>query len=319
LDDGDLRELVARLCEAELIQQNIQSSSVTGGGAQEAADGGLDVRVKIVGDIPTPNFVPRKNTGFQVKKHTMVKSSCQREMEVDGKPKAILKELLVQKGAYIIVSGKDDCSDRMLSERLNGMKEAIASLPDKDDLHLDFYGRDRLSTWLKRHPSVALWVRSRLGKPLAGWRPFGRWAATPIDQNDEFLNDNHPCVTDANASLKDPKSAVDGIQLTRERLRKPRSTVRITGLSGVGKTRFAQALFETSVGLNALPTSDVIYADLGNDLTPTASELASYLIANDFATYLVLDNCPPDVHRILQKQVAASCAKLHLLTIEYDI
>ncbi|MCP4494016.1 MAG: hypothetical protein GY820_42945 [Gammaproteobacteria bacterium] len=35
LTDGDLRELVGRLCEAELIQQGIQPSSVTWGGAQE--------------------------------------------------------------------------------------------------------------------------------------------------------------------------------------------------------------------------------------------------------------------------------------------
>lgn len=319
LSDSDLRELVARLCEAELIQRGIQPSNVTWGGAQEAADGGLDVRVSNAVGTSTPNFVLRENTGFQVKKHTMGKSACQKEMEEDGRPKAILEELAARKGAYILVSGKDDCSDRMLSERLSGMKEAISSLPEKDDLHLDFYGRDRLSAWLRRHPSVALWARSCLGKPLAGWKPFGRWAATPPDQDDEFLIDNHPCVIDANSSSKDPKPVMDGIQLTRNRLRKSGSTVRITGLSGVGKTRFAQALFETHVGSDALPASDVIYADLGNDLTPTASELVSYLIANDFATYLVLDNCPPDVHRSLQKLVAASSAKLHLLTIEYDI
>lgn len=43
LNDADLREMVARLCEAELIRQEIQTSCVLWGGAQEAADGGLDV------------------------------------------------------------------------------------------------------------------------------------------------------------------------------------------------------------------------------------------------------------------------------------
>jgi hypothetical protein len=319
LDDGELRELVARLCEAELIHQGIQPSSVTWGGAQEAADGGLDVRIRSAVGISIPNFVPRENTGFQVKKHSMGKSACLKEMKEDGQPKAILEDLAAQKGAYIIVSGKDDCSDKMLSERLGGMKEAVTSLQDKNDLYLDFYGRDRLAAWLRRHPSVVLWARSRLGKPLAGWMPFGRWAATPPDQDDEFLVDDHPCVVDANSNSKEPKPVSEGIQLTRDRLRASGSTVRITGLSGVGKTRFAQALFEAEAGHDALPASDVIYADLGNDLTPTASELVTYLIANDFATYLVLDNCPPDVHRSLQKQVAASSAKLRLLTIEYDI
>ena len=161
-------------------------------------------------------------------------------------------------------------------------------------------------------------VRSRLDKPLAGWIPFGQWA-TPPEQDDKFLLDDHPCVIDVNSQRKEPMAIVDGIMLTRERLRGTGSTVRIIGLSGVGKTRFAQALFETDVGENALPATSVIYADLGDDITPTASELVSYLIANDFEAYLVLDNCPPDVHRKLQKQVSLNSAKLSLLTIEYDI
>ena len=45
LGDDDLRELVGRLCEAELVQGGLATSSVTWGGAQEAADGGLDVSV----------------------------------------------------------------------------------------------------------------------------------------------------------------------------------------------------------------------------------------------------------------------------------
>lgn len=319
LNDGDLRELVARLCEAELIQQGIPPACVTWGGAQEAPDGGLDVSIKDALGISSLGFVIRERTGFQVKKHTVGKASCQKEMQEKGEPKPVIAELAKHHGAYIIVSGKDNCTDKMLAERMEGMRSAVSTLTDKDQLHLDFFGCDRLSAWLRRHPSVSLWVRSRLGKPLAGWRPYERWAATPPDQNDDFLIDGHPCVTDTNSRAKESQSVSEGIQLTRNRLRPPGSTVRITGLSGVGKTRFAQALFESEVGKDALPHSDVIYADLGTDLSPPASELITYLIANDFANYLVLDNCPPDVHRNLQKQALAGHAKLRLLTIEYDI
>ncbi|MBB5189636.1 hypothetical protein HNQ50_000346 [Silvimonas terrae] len=319
LNDGDLRELVARLVEAELVQHGIPTSCVTWGGAQEAADGGLDVSVKSANGVSSTSFVPRERTGYQVKKHLMGKTACFKEMRGEDTPKAIIAELASQSGAYIIVSGYDDCSDKMLSERLEGMKNAVFPLTNKEQLHLDFYGRDRLCTWLRRHPSVALWTRSRLGKPLTGWRPYERWAATPPDQNDDFLIDDHPCVIDTSDSSKEPQPILAGIQLVRTRLETPGSIVRITGLSGVGKTRFAQALFETKIGDAALPHSEAIYADLGENLTPTASELVTYLIANDIAAYLVLDNCPPDVHRTLQQQVAANQAKLRLLTLEYDI
>lgn len=319
LGAADLRELVARLSEAEVIQQGRRSSCVTWGGAQEAPDGGLDVRIEDAGLASSNGFVPRGISGFQVKKHTMAGAACRDEMLEHGALRPVIAELADRNGAYIIVSGKDDCSDSMLASRLRGMAEAVALLPNKASLHLDFYGRDRLATWLRRHPSVALWVRARLGRPLSGWKPFGRWAATPPGQDDAFLVDDHPCVIDANSSAKDPMPVSEGIKLARDRLRRPGSAVRITGLSGVGKTRFAQALFEAEAGEEALSPASAIYADLGEDLAPTASELVSYLIANDHSVHLVLDNCPPDVHRQLQKQVSESSARLSLLTIEYDI
>lgn len=319
LSDGDLRELVARLCEAELTQQGIQSSCVSWGGAQEAADGGLDVVVRSPVRLPNPNFVPRENTGFQVKKSSMGKAACKSEMQDGDVVKPVIEDLAGREGAYVIVSGCDDCSLKMLTARLEGMKEAAGALKGKQKIHLDFYGRDRLSAWLRRHPSVALWVRTRLGKPLTGWKPFGRWAATPFNLQDDFLYDDHPCVIDMNSCLKEPQAVSEGIQLVRSRLRVPGSSVRVTGLSGVGKTRFVQALFEPAVGVEALPDNEVVYADLGSELAPSASELINYLIANDFTTYIVLDNCPPDVHRALQKQVGSADSKLRIITVEYDV
>lgn len=319
MDDGPLRELVARLAEAELREQGIPRSSVQAGGAQEAADGGLDVSVATTRPLERPAFVPCANTGFQVKKHSMSRKNCKKEMLDEGELRGSIKALADAKGAYIIVSGKDSCSATMHEERLAGMKEALGTYGAGGDLHLDFYGADRLALWLKSHPGVALWAREKLGKPLAGWRPYGRWASTPKADKDEFLADAHPCVIDGSSNDKTPMTVMDGIELARRRLRSGARAVRITGLSGVGKTRFAQALFEERVGDDALPATDVLYADLGEDLVPSASAVVTHLIANNLSSYVVLDNCPPQTHRSLQKQLSASAAPLHLLTIEYDI
>lgn len=319
LDDGQLRELVARLAEAELLEQGIPRSSVQAGGAQEAADGGLDVSVATVSPLQRPAFIPHASTGFQVKKHSMSRGSCRREMLEAGELKDSIKALADEKGAYIIVSGKDSCSATMYAERLAGMDEALKTYSAGTALHLNFYGADRLALWLKNHPGVALWAREQLGKPLAGWRPYGRWASTPNTFKDEFLSDAHPCVIDGSSSEKGSMTIMEGIELARSRLRSGSRAVRITGLSGVGKTRFAQALFEENIGNDALPATDVLYADLGEELTPSASAVLTYLIANRLTSYVVLDNCPPQTHRSLQKQLSASSAPLRLLTIEYDI
>lgn len=319
LSDADLREMVARLCEAELHDQKIQRSCILWGGAQEAADGGLDIRVKSEIPLLNPGFVPRKNTGFQIKKSSMGKAACREEMLMRGEVKEVIRSLIEQQGAYIIVSGKDDCSDKMLTDRIKGMQSAIENITSKEQIFLDFYGRDRLSAWLRQYPSVSLWVRSKLGgQSVSGWFPYQRWAGTPKEMDDEFLMDEHLCVTDLNSRHKKPMSIASGINLVREKLGKSGAVIRLIGLSGVGKTRFAQALFEENVGENPLPKTNVIYADLGNEPTPSVLNLVTYLKTNDCTSYVVLDNCPPEIHRTIQKEVSHR-AKLSLLTIEYDI
>jgi hypothetical protein len=69
--DDDLRDLVARLCEAEMRKRGHSAVAVTWGGAQDAPDGGIDVRVELPAGTPVDGFVPRAATGFQVKKPDM--------------------------------------------------------------------------------------------------------------------------------------------------------------------------------------------------------------------------------------------------------
>lgn len=321
LNDADLRELIGRLCEAEITQQNLSTSCVFWGGAQEAGDGGVDVRVNCNISLNCTNqgFIPHANTIFQVKKHSMSKEACKKEMLSGKQVKPSIEELTINGGAYIIVSGKDNCSEKMLNERIAGMREAVSGLQQKENLQLDFYGADRLATWIRKFPSVTLWARSKLSKPLSGWIPFGRWATAQKELDDEFLLDDNPCITDLSTNNKTAIPILEGIQLVREKLSRKGNSVRIVGLSGVGKTRFAQALFEPNIGEDILPQTNVIYADLGCTLEPTASKFVSYLIANSLEAFVVLDNCPPDIHRELQKLIAQENAKLSLLTIEYDI
>ena len=71
LNGDQLRELVARLCEAELRILGMPASSVRWSGAHTAADGGLDVECRVGDSDFRGDFVPRPRTGFQVKKPSM--------------------------------------------------------------------------------------------------------------------------------------------------------------------------------------------------------------------------------------------------------
>lgn len=114
-------------------------------------------------------------------------------------------------------------------------------------------------------------------------------------------------------------SAADGLGAIRDILREPRKVVRIVGLSGVGKTRFVQALFDRRVGKRSLDPSLAIYANMADDPDPQPVGLASDLIASQTRAILVVDNCPPDLHRRLSEACRARGSLLSLVTVEYDI
>ena len=94
---------------------------------------------------------------------------------------------------------------------------------------------------------------------------------------------------------------------------------RIIGLSGVGKTRFVQALFDETVGVDPLDRTRAIYVDTGADPNPSASSMVERLIEENRSAIVVLDNCPSSLHSALASRVSGSGAKLKLITVEYDI
>jgi hypothetical protein len=115
------------------------------------------------------------------------------------------------------------------------------------------------------------------------------------------------------------EAVIAGINAIRNIVRTSQKAIRIAGLSGVGKSRIVQALFEQEVGDNALEQTKAIYADLGGDLDPTASDLLNQLIAEKRDVILVLDNCPAEVHSRLSLRLSREGCSIRLITVEYDI
>ena len=173
LNDEDLRSLVGRLCESEMRRRGISPSCVTWGGNQNAKDGGLDVRVALPSHVEPEGFIPRPNTGFQVKAEDTPPAKIRSEMRPNGTLRPSIQKLADQSGAYIMVSSEGSTSDIALQSRRDAMKQAINDLPNPDGLHLDFYDRRKLETWLRDHTGTVLWVKEKIGKPLQGWSGYG--------------------------------------------------------------------------------------------------------------------------------------------------
>ncbi|QQO33174.1 hypothetical protein JJC00_32340 [Bradyrhizobium diazoefficiens] len=154
LNDEDLRTLIGLLCEAELRRANLPVSAVTWGGNQTAKDGGLDVRVFLPAGTAVAGFIPRAETGFQVKKPDMPASEIAKEMKPAGVLRPVIQELAEASGAYIIVSSNGSTADSALNNRREAMAEAAKNSPDAGKLHLDFSDRNRVARWVRDHAGL---------------------------------------------------------------------------------------------------------------------------------------------------------------------
>ena len=319
LNDEDLRSLVGRLCESEMRRRGISPSCVTWGGNQNAKDGGLDVRVTLPSHVEPEGFIPRPNAGFQVKAEDTPPSRILSEMQPNGVLRPAIRELADQSGAYIMVSSKGSTSYTALQNRRAAMVQAVSDLPNAGNLHLDFYDRTRLETWLRVHTGTVLWVRERIGKPLQGWSGYRAWSYEPGGPGGEYLLDNEFRIKTHRQTAKPGLSAIEGIQSIRDTLRNPRGVVRLVGLSGVGKTRLLQALFDDRLGEQSLDSTLVAYTNLVDIPSPYPTALASELINTGKRAILAVDNCPPDLHQRLSEICRSDGSPLSLITVEYDI
>lgn len=318
LDDTDLRLLVGRLAEQEVRRSGFSAAAVTYGGEQDAPDGGIDVRVDLpAGDID--GFVGRGQAGFQVKAQDMPSKAIVKEMRPKGVLRPAIIDLAAAGGAYVIVSSKGSVTDLALRERRAAMRQAVQDLELGEHLRLDFYDRRRLATWVNEHPGLSAWVRERVGLLLSGWQGFGDWSSSPVLIDEDYLADDHLRLNGAALGKDEGVGVVEGLAKLREILVLPAGAVRLVGLSGVGKTRLVQALFDDRLGSQALDPALAVYTDLADNPDPVPLELLGRIEHLASPCVLIVDNCGIELHRKLVARMQLSGAPVSLVTVEYDI
>ena len=318
LNDVDLRLLVGRLAEQEALKHNASCAGVTYGGHQNAADGGIDVRA-VIEITRDGSFIPKQSSGFQVKAEDLARAAIIAEMRPSGKLRPAIKELAEHGGAYLIVSSRGSVSDISLKKRRAAMREALGDLPTKDQLHTDFFDRQRIASWVNQTPGLIPWVKERVGRPLSGWQPFGDWSSSPSDTDSEYLSGDDLRLRGAKIGDAGSSDIKDGINRLRHILAEPRGAIRLVGLSGVGKTKLVQALFDRRIGEHSLEPGSAIYADLGDHPDPVPAELLVRLQNLGQSCVLIVDNCGIDLHKKLVARLQKSSAPISIITVEYDI
>lgn len=287
-------------------------------GSIKSPDAGIDVEVDVPIEVLDTGFLARPHTIFQAKQHTMPASAITSEMRPEGALSSTISRLASESGSYVIACLADDCSPTMRRSRISAMYDALGDDENRDKLHLAFFDRSKLLQWLRQHPAVVLWTRDILGQAYSGWRPYGAWSNPPSGSDDTLISASGVSIfmpTASGARL----SIGEAIEPMRDLIRSTTKAIRFTGLSGTGKTRLVQALFDESVGQRALDRTIAIYVDTAAGPAPSATAMLDRLIAEDRRAIMVLDNCPSDLHSVLAPKVSSAESKISLITVEYDI
>ncbi len=318
LNDSDLRELIGMLCEAELYANIKDTYGVSYGGNQDEKDDGIDVKVNIVKESEICGFIPKKNTIFQVKKPMMTPAKIKKEMtNIDGSIKKCIETLSENNGAYIIASSGDDLTEVTYNSRISAMKE-ILDASGITNITVKFYDSNRIAIWTRKYPSLVCWVNDKNKKNTNGWTSYCNWSNRRTKEQEFIINEESTLYY--NDFNKDNKlKLIDGINQMRLNLIVPQNAVRLAGLSGVGKTRLAQALFDNTIGENALNKTMVIYGDVSDNLFPDPITFIQQLENLNKQIILIVDNCEAKMHNKLTELCQRENGKISLMTIEYEV
>lgn len=212
---------------------------------------------------------------------------------------------------------KPDSADAGLTAHLIPVDKNHNSICKPDDQDDQVYQLIENFISQEKADRQTLWLRANVGKHYSGWSGYGNW--TSLKSEAGYIIDEKVKFSDACSNQEKKFGAAGIIDSVRNRLRGAGASIRLVGLSGVGKTRFAQALFESETGLDPLSQESVFYTDTALDPDPVPAALLEKLVSSGVRAVLIVDNCGSDLHRTLTEQLGKVTGHVSLLTIEYDI
>ena len=157
LSDEDARTLVGLLCEAELERMGQPTVLANWGGHHNAADGGVDVRIRIPVYASCGGF-PRHHCIYQVKRSDLSARKIQKEMRPSGKLRPAIHELASLNGAYILVCSGKSLTDPTLRKRIAAMQDSLGE--SREHVWTDYYDASRLAGWVRKFPALVAWVQT---------------------------------------------------------------------------------------------------------------------------------------------------------------
>ena len=301
LGQEDAVDFFRQLLWAEARRIGIEISKINVPSNINTPDGGVDATVDEAQITTGSGIIKFGKTSYQIKSGQSFspwqKSEIKKELFGERTPLnkqnlgESIRACLNAGGTYVLVCTRIELADPQRRDALNHIKNYLKQC-DYPNPKVDVWGQDKLIGFLKRFPSLSLWVNQRDGLIFQTHRSWSQ------DANMRF-----PFV-----SGQSQNKLIANIQ---NELRRNDDTVhvRILGEPGIGKTKLA---------LEAIKAKDlsplVIYCSASQFRD---SVLMNELLRDDsqFSAVLVIDECDPDSRSYIWDKLKYRGSRIKLITI----
>ena len=301
-------EMMRRLLYAEAWANDIPLDGIHVASNIDAPDGGEDARIEWNGGRCRTHFLPSRLNQFQFKTGKISRTTARREaLTKKGTVKAMVRSALKDGGHYIMLCAHCYVHQE-IQYREDRIREAIrgAGMTINDD-QVDFWDADQIAAWVNCYPPVATWVKEQAGRGTIPFHSWNHWAARAEHVRSPWVEDER---------LPDLRA------LLCEKLTEPCRSVRIVGLSGIGKSRLVlETLGSSGEGDTAsrFACDIVMYAVQSEAGAEDINRVVQNLAESGARAVVVVDDCDLGTHRILAGVILRKSSRLSLITIEDEV
>jgi len=273
-------------------------------------DGGEDGRIQWKDGPERTDFVPNRFTVFQSKAQKLTPAQCAKEIAPEGVVKPQVTEVLDAGGAYILFCCHP-YNRRLIKSRTDRIRDALknACRDDWDTVDVEFWDGNKIASWVNSFFPAQVYVFecNRIALEL-GVRTWQEWASHHDFQTEYVSN---PRLNDYIVAIR---------TICQDENRKP---LRVTGLSGLGKTRLALEAFRP-IGDDGQYRDNVlhhrvVYMDAALLENPAVAGLLNQLVKLKKSGILVVDNCESVLDRQLVKELGyRGGERISLVTLDFE-
>ena len=339
LNSEDLVELLRKLLHTEAQYSGIKLRGVSVPPQITVADGGEDGRIWWNEGCDCTDYLPSRFCIFQSKASELAEAGWKKEMWKKGtQGKGKTRELsdaiqiaLDQGASYIGFTSAVIIGDSKYKSRIKGIKTGIEEArgnPEKLNT-IDIYDANKITEWVNKYPAIAIWLNEKQsGLNLKGFQTVENLEKrNNISETSYFEgNGNHfQIFRDSSSQSSDGINGDNSVSFVKAKenivdfLTDSGKFVRITGASGVGKSRFVLEVLKDNLSLERLALEvSAIYCDLRDISQTEIFQVVRSLLDNHKAALIIVDECSRDISNRLHQIIGVAESNIKLITISND-